>query len=136
MEPSEQLINKLAWIHIVDGKILSTLSKGKTKYYIPGGKREANESDAQALSREIKEELSVDLQLSSLNFVGIFEAQADGHKPGIIVRMTCYSAQYEGALQADSEIEKVVWLNYAARDKVTRADQLIFDFLKDENILV
>jgi len=45
------MIDKLAYIHIVDRKILSTRSKGKTKYYIPGGKREAGETDWQALFR-------------------------------------------------------------------------------------
>ncbi len=38
-------IDKIAYIRIENGKILSTRSKGKTKYYIPGGKRENNETD-------------------------------------------------------------------------------------------
>ncbi|QCX00932.1 NUDIX domain-containing protein [Aggregatimonas sangjinii] len=136
IEPSEQIIDKLAWIYIENGKILSTLSKGKSTYYIPGGKREANESDAHALSREIKEELSVALELSSLHFIGIFEAQADGHKPGILVRMTCYAAEYTGELRADSEIDKIVWLAYTDRENVSQVDQLIFDFLYEQGVLL
>ncbi len=136
VEPSEQIIDKLAWIHILDGKILVTKSKGKKRYYIPGGKREKGESDAEALSREIKEELTVKLQLSSLDFVGIFEAQADGHKPGILVRMTCYSALYEGNLKASSEIEEIDWFNFENRDRVSLVDTLIFDFLKDKGDLL
>jgi 8-oxo-dGTP pyrophosphatase MutT (NUDIX family) len=42
---------------------ISTKSKGKTKYYIPGGKRENGESDEQTLIREIAEELSVASQI-------------------------------------------------------------------------
>jgi 8-oxo-dGTP pyrophosphatase MutT (NUDIX family) len=135
IEPSEQIIEKLAWIYIEDGKILSTKSKGRTKYYIPGGKRENGETDVQALSREIKEELSVELELPTLSFVGIFEAQADGHKPGILVRMTCYSANYIGTLRPDSEIEELVWLNYAELEKVADVDKLIFDFLHERGDL-
>jgi len=52
-------IDKIAFIHIKYGKILSTKSKGRTKYYIPGGKRENDEADKQTLIREILEELSV-----------------------------------------------------------------------------
>ena len=136
IEPSEQIIDKLAWIHIVDGKILSTRTKGKTKYYIPGGKREAGETDAQALVREIKEELTVDIELGTLHFIGIFEAQADGHKPGILVRMTCYSANYFGKLKADSEIEEVAWLNYSDIDQVAEVDILIFEFLHEKGFLI
>ncbi|MFH6602138.1 NUDIX domain-containing protein [Maribacter algicola] len=134
IEPTEQIIDKLAWIHIVDGKILSTRTKGKAKFYIPGGKREFGESDAKALSREIKEELSVDLNLSTLDFVGIFEAQADGQEPEILVRMTCYSASYSGTLKPDSEIEKIVWLTYEDREKVSEVDKLIFDYLRNQSL--
>ena len=35
------VIDKVAFLYLQDGKILSTRSKGKDKYYIPGGKREA-----------------------------------------------------------------------------------------------
>ncbi len=135
IEPSEQIIDKLAWIHIVDQKILSTRSMGKEKFYIPGGKRELGEADAQALFREIKEELSVELNVPSLEFVGVFEAQADGHKPGVLVRMTCYGATYKGDLEPDSEIEEMVWLTYSDKNKVSEVDTLIFDFLYKKGML-
>lgn len=32
-----KLIDKIALLYIVDGKILSTRSKGKDTYYLPGG---------------------------------------------------------------------------------------------------
>ena len=52
-------IDKLAWIYIRDRRILSTRSKGKNAWYIPGGKKEQGETDKQALVREIKEELTL-----------------------------------------------------------------------------
>ncbi len=48
-------IDKIAWIHLEDGKILSTRSRGKDVYYIPGGKREPGETDVDTLTREIDE---------------------------------------------------------------------------------
>jgi 8-oxo-dGTP pyrophosphatase MutT (NUDIX family) len=57
---------------------ISTKSKGKTKYYIPGGKRENGESDEQTLIREIAEELSVASQMAE--YIGTFSAQSDGEK--------------------------------------------------------
>tara|TARA_R110000868_G_scaffold21640_10_gene89821 strand:+ start:21340 stop:22155 length:816 start_codon:yes stop_codon:yes gene_type:complete len=129
VEPTEQIIDKLAWIHIENYQILSTRSKGIAKYYIPGGKREEGESDYEALLREIKEELQVDLNIDSLAFIGVFEAQADNHEPGILVRMTCYSGDYAGKLIPDSEIEELVWLNYEDKNMISEVDQLIFDYL-------
>ena len=107
-----QVIDKLAWIYIDQRKVLSTRSKGKDTFYIPGGKREQGETDRAALIREIKEELSVDLAPETIRFVGKFSAQAHGKPAGIQVQMTCYMADYQGQLQAASEIADVVWLQY------------------------
>ena len=129
-------IDKLAWIEIKDKQILSTRSFGKDKYYIPGGKREANETDLEALTREIKEELSVDLEANSLNFIGVFEAHAHGHSHDVSVKMTCYAAAYKGTLKASAEIEEMIWLTSADKDKISAVDQLIFDFLKLNDLII
>jgi len=131
-----KIIDKLAWIYLQDGKILSTRSKGKSKFYIPGGKREIGESDEAALVREIQEELTVDLIPSTIVFVGNFQAQADSHAEGIQVLMQCYSADYEGTIKAAAEIAEVTWLTNADRDKISPVDQLIFDFLFEQGHLV
>ena len=130
-----KIIDKLAWIEIVNKKILSTKSFGKNKYYIPGGKRENYETDQQALCREIKEELSVELNSDTLKFIGVFQAQAHGHSADTLVKMTCYSASYTGVLKADSEIEEIVWLTSSDKDKISEVDKLIFDFLKESYML-
>jgi len=33
------MIDKIALIYYKEGKVLSTLSKGRNKYYLPGGKK-------------------------------------------------------------------------------------------------
>ncbi|WP_375419285.1 NUDIX domain-containing protein [uncultured Hymenobacter sp.] len=130
------MITKIAWLHLRDGHILSTRSRGKDKYYLPGGKREPGETDEQTLLREIREELTVTLDPASLVFAGTFEAPAHGHAPGVLVRMSCYYApRYTGQLQAAAEIEEVVWLSYRHRPDVSAVDQLIFDWLRGQNLL-
>jgi len=96
-------VDKLAYIFIQDGKILVSLSKGKDTWYIPGGKREAGESDQEALIREVEEELTVNLIFDTIKKYGVFEAQAHGKPEGTIVRMTCYTADFEGQLQPSAE---------------------------------
>ncbi len=130
-----KIIDKLAWIHIQNKKILSTRSKGKTKFYIPGGKREKGESDSIALIREIKEELTVDLIPSTINFFGNFQAQADSHAEGIQVLMQCYTANYQGNIAAAAEIAEVAWLTNNDRDKISPVDQLIFDKLVKQGLI-
>lgn len=108
-------IDKLAFIEIKDRKVLVTLSKGKDKWYIPGGKREKGETDLQALTREVKEELAVDIFSESVRTYGVFEAQAHGKPKGTIVRMTCYTASYKGTLIPSAEIEKMNYFTYVQR---------------------
>lgn len=128
-------IDKIALIETRNGQILSTRSKGKANFYLPGGKRDPGESDEQALTRELKEELNVEVRPDSMKFVGTFEAQADGAKDGIIVKMTCYEAQYDGVPEASGEIEEVRWLGYKDMDIVSEVDKKIFKFLKAEGKL-
>jgi len=129
------MIDKLAWIHINNKQILSTKSIGKDKYYIPGGKREPGETDAAALYREIKEELSIELDIQTLQYLGTFSAQAHGHPTGTLVQMTCYTAAYTGTLKAAAEIEAIVWLRYADTEKISEVDTIIFDYLHGVGLL-
>jgi ADP-ribose pyrophosphatase YjhB (NUDIX family) len=131
----KKIVDKLAWIHIVDKKILSTRSKSKDVYYIPGGKRENNESDKECLIREIKEELCVDLIPDSFEYIGQFEAQAHGQAQGIIVRMTCYSASYQGTMTPDSEIAEMAWFTHSDKYKSSPVDQIIFDWLLEKQLI-
>ena len=129
------MIDKIAWLHLHNGQLLSTRSRGKDRYYIPGGKREAGETDVQTLLREIREELTVALDPGSLRHAGTWEAQAHGHGAGVLVRMTCYWATYTGQLRPAAEIEEVLWLGYRHRPEVSPVDQLIFDWLRAQKLL-
>lgn len=135
VEPSENTLDKLAWLLLREKRILCVRSKGKSLFYLPGGKRDKGESDLIALTREIKEELQVTLVAHSFQFFRVFEAQADGKPPGILVRMTCYEATYQGELQVDSEIEEMAWISYEEKEKLSEVCKVIFDHLRSEELL-
>ena len=102
---------------------------------MPGGKREGDETDLETLVREIREELSVDIVPETVKYFGTYEAQAHGHAEGILVRMTCYFADYVGEPRADNEIAEIVWLTGADMDKISPVDQIIFGDLVDKGLL-
>ena len=131
-----KLIDKIAFIYLKDGNILSTLSKGKDTYYIPGGKRELDETDEETLIRECKEELSINIKRDTIKYYGTFEAQAHGKAEGILVKMTCYTAEFDGELKPDSEIQEIKWLNYSDLDvKISPVDTIIFKDLYDKGLI-
>ena len=128
-------IDKLAFIELQGRKVLETKSKGKDTWYIPGGKREGDESDEQALIREVKEELNVDIDPSTITHYGTFEAQAHGKPEGTMIRMTCYQARYSGELTPTSEIEMMEWFDYSKIDLTSPVDHLVFEDLKAKNLI-
>ena len=135
MDSHTQYIDKLAWIYIKDRKILSTRSRGKDTYYIPGGKREGEKSDEVALCRKIKEELSIDILPETIKYVGTWEGQAHGKPEGTMLRMTCYSSEFKGEIMPSSEIEEIIWCMHKDREKSAPVDKIIFDWLKEKNLI-
>jgi 8-oxo-dGTP diphosphatase len=128
-------IDKVAWILVRDRSVLSTRSIGKDTYYLPGGKREAGEADLECLSREIREELSVELVGDTARSLGEFTAQAHGHARGTSVTMRCYECEFVGELKPAAEIAEIIWLGYRGRARSSPVDKLVFDHLRSETRL-
>lgn len=129
------MIDKIAFIFIENRFILSTRSKGKDVFYIPGGKREHGETVIQTLIREVKEELTVVIKPESIRYLETFTAQSHGEKQGVLVQMTCYTASYAGELIPSSEIEEIRWLNSCDNDVISPVDKKIFTFLKRNGLI-
>jgi len=103
---------------------------------LAGGKRESGESDQEALVRECREELSVSLVRESITPYGTFEAQAFGKPEGTTVRMTCYTADYEGTLQASNEIEELKWIRSdCPRGDLSITGLMILDDLTSKGLI-
>ncbi|MHA6532056.1 NUDIX hydrolase [Paenibacillus sp. BAC0078] len=131
-----EIIDKIAWIVVTEGRVLGARSTGKDTYYFPGGKREPGETDTQTLIREVKEELSVDILPDTVSLFGTFEAEAHGKAEGVRVKMTCYTAGYIGDLTPESEIEEITWLTYKDREHISAVSRIIFDRLHEMKLLL
>ena len=130
-----KIIDKLAWLYIRDGKLLNARSKGKELFYLPGGKREEGESDQQALIREIKEEVSVDLIPNTIKYAFTFTAKADGKSSDTLVKLTCYYADFQGSLSPDEEIEEIDFIAYEDKHLCSFGSIKVMDWLKSQHLL-
>jgi 8-oxo-dGTP diphosphatase len=127
-------IDKVALIHIKNKKVLFTLEKGKDKFYSAGGKREKGESDEETLIREIKEELSVDIDPKTIAYFGTFRGR-HYEKPEISVKIACYTAKFFGKPKPSSEIERIAWLDSKDMEKVPPTGKLILKDLKKKGLI-
>lgn len=94
------------------GRMLLVRKRGSDFLIQPGGKREPGESDIEALSRELVEELGVRFVAGSEEFLGEFEDVAV-HEPGTTVRTHSYVVAIEGEPAARAEIAELVWVDEA-----------------------
>ena len=128
-------IDKLAWLYIYEGKLLNARSINKTLFYLPGGKRELGESDEAALIREIKEEISIDLIPESIKYAGTFKAKADGQSEDVIVKLTCYFAEFRGRLSPAAEIEEIQFIDYENKSLCSPGSIKVMEWLKQQKLM-
>lgn len=94
---------------VMDGdRVLLVKKRGSNFLILPGGKPEKSETDAQALSRELEEELGCHLVSDQLTFLGTFSDEAAG-MPGVNVTIRLYAGSVVGTPIPHAEIESIVW---------------------------
>jgi 8-oxo-dGTP pyrophosphatase MutT (NUDIX family) len=129
------LIDKIAWIHVEQRRLLVARNAGRDRFYLPGGKREPGESDLETLVRELEEELTVVVDPGTAAYVGTFEALADARTDGLVVRLTCYTASHAGPFAASREIDEITWITSADGDRVSAVDRLVLAHLHDTDLI-
>lgn len=120
-------MEKVAWVHLRDGALLVARNRGRRLFYLPGGRREPDESHAQTLVREVMEELGVRIDPSTMRSVAEVTAPRDG-APGL-VRMSCYTTAHLGDLVPAGEVVELGWFTVADYGRVTVAEQQVIDVL-------
>ena len=128
-------IDKVAWIEVKDKKLLMTRSHGTDAWYLPGGKREAGETDTQTLQRETHEELNISIDPATATHYGTFEAQAHGKPEGTLVRAACYMANYTGTITPGSEIAEAQYLPYSRKGETGQVAHALFDDLHQKGLI-
>jgi 8-oxo-dGTP pyrophosphatase MutT (NUDIX family) len=129
------LIDKIAWIHLEQRRLLVARNAGRDRFYLPGGKREPGESDLETLVRELDEELTVAVDPGTAAYVGTFEALADARTDGLVVRLTCYTAAFTGTFAPSREIDEIDWATSADGDRVSAVDRLVIAHLRDGDLI-
>lgn len=93
-----------------DGRVLVVRKEGTSRFMLPGGKIEADETPAQAAVRELQEEVGADLSPQLLTFLGEWTAPA-ANEPGRLVRGHIYEHPWVPGVAVRAEIAELAWLH-------------------------
>lgn len=125
--------DKIAWILIRNRKLLVGRNERATLFYLPGGGREDGETDMQVLSREITEELSVQVDTSTAVHVATVVARRDNSEDDLVY--IAYTADHEGEAHPSMEVVELAWVTTADAERVTDAERQIMAILHDRDLV-
>ncbi|WP_162621816.1 NUDIX hydrolase [Microbacterium suaedae] len=96
--------------HPDTGHLLAVRKRGTSMLMQPGGKPDPGESAVEAAVREIREELSVELDPAQMRLLGVFEAPA-ANEGGYAVRGTVFTHPPVEVTAPAAEIEEIRWID-------------------------
>lgn len=109
-----------AVIHVVaallvdpDGRALMVRKRGTDRFMQPGGKPEDGETGAEALSRELEEELGLLIPPSELSFVGQFVTAAANEEDTLLYADVFDAPIVTSTVAVRAEIEELLWVDPA-----------------------
>ncbi|SFF06115.1 ADP-ribose pyrophosphatase YjhB, NUDIX family [Pedobacter antarcticus] len=94
-----------------DEKLLLAYSRNKKAWYLPGGKIDQGETSLEAIQREIKEELDIDLVANNLKLYTHITAPAFGENTNIQMEQDCFLYKLTEEIKPTNEIEEVAYFN-------------------------
>lgn len=126
-------------LFIQNRKLLLAFSKNKQCFYLPGGKIDSVETPTEALCREIKEELNIDLTKEELSFYTHISAPAFGEAAAIQMEQDCFiTSEPSHTPVAHGEIERINYFSlqeYLQQKNQAPGTILILQQLQRDNII-
>ena len=108
-----------------NGQTLLVRKRGTQAFMQPGGKIDAGEQPAEALARELHEELGLIIEPTDAVYLGHFSAPA-ANEPGYTVEAELFQVTIDEPVTPAAEIEEVRWI-----DPATDGDLILAPLTRD-----
>lgn len=121
-----------------NNQLLLAYSKNKNAWYLPGGKIDKGETSQEALIREIREELNINLKVDKIESYRHVSAPAYGENPELIMEQDTFRYNLTEEIQPSHEIAAVKYFDLEMyKQETAQAPGVlkIFKLLKEDGII-
>lgn len=128
------MTNWVGLLYIKNKKILMVREEDKDFFVLPGGRLEPNESEDDALKRELEEELGV--KVSDYKFFDKFQLQ--GRAEGERINFTVYTIDSLDSFSAQNDIAETAWVDSEFESKgikIGAITKVLIPKLKEKNLI-
>ncbi|MBB4036867.1 8-oxo-dGTP pyrophosphatase MutT (NUDIX family) [Dysgonomonas hofstadii] len=122
-----------------NNQLLLAYSNNKNAWYLPGGKVDKGETPKEALIREIREELNIDLQPDKIESYKHISAPAYGESPELIMEQDTFRYDLTEKIQPSHEIAAVKFFDlemYKQEPAQVPGVLKVFALLKEDDIIL
>lgn len=122
-----------------NNQLLLAYSSNKNAWYLPGGKVDKGETSREALIREIREELNIDLQPHKIEKYKHISAPAYGESPELIMEQDTFRYNLTENIQPSHEIAAVKYFDlemYKQEPAQVPGVLKVFALLKEDGIIL
>ena len=123
---ADRIIVSAVCVFSQDGRLLTVRKRGTDRFMHPGGKPEPGESAAEAASRELAEEVGIDVAAEDLELMGVWTARA-ANEAGTDIEATVFRApgtHDPAEVHPAAEIAELRWIDPAAEAEADLAPLL------------
>jgi 8-oxo-dGTP diphosphatase len=103
------VLQVVAYAVVQNKQLLMVRKRNTSKFMFPGGKLAHQESELEAVIREVREEINCEVDLPTVRFLGKFTTMA-ANEANTQLEASVYSGQLLGTPTACNEIEELYWL--------------------------
>ncbi|MEO0351944.1 MAG: NUDIX domain-containing protein [Cyanobacteria bacterium P01_A01_bin.15] len=126
MSPS--VLHVVAYAVVQNQQLLTVRKRNTRKFMFPGGKYQPGESAEMAIQREVREELSCEVDMATLKLLGKFSTAA-ANEANTQLLATVFQGSLTATPRASSEIAELRWIPIMAKDYTVELAPLLTEWV-------